>query len=905
MYFIMTVENMPFFLRNILAPAIIMGLLSACGGSSSSNTPNQPPLANAGSDISTYGKKSVTLTPEASDSDGQVISVEWSQASTDSLQVNIKTDASNQATFDLPDIYETTTLHFTLTVKDDDDAQSTDDVIVTVQPAEHSLALAIQGFGESIKITSQTNVTIGGAVSADYPLKSLKVANHTTNSEVDATLGISDSDTWQADFALAKGDNEIVITAVSADDTTVTLSTIVTYYPQVDFTTPLQFDTDILYVGANPSTITTTIGTGNSNSPVVKLLDESGNEVAELFDDGSLPDEIQGDGIFTAQFSGAASAVGAICYRILVADSTSATYTSEKQCIWGAEPYTPEQVALSVQIADAVKASTDSSISDGKSVQDAVQAALNTIQANTNIGEAGVSPDGGIWWVDENGILGVHHVIIEGSKSGSSRGVVATAPTRKADFTPRYYVANKFNKAEKHLKLLYDKKRPLNAADTEENRIESSRAVIISPYINNPSWFPNSFKPGHNFGGTDDYFSVWQTIKNGNSCKLSADIEYINNGSVGITLDSFKDFSLFGYIHLSTHGDNYFQGLKGSWQDAWGDSKFLDGSLSLVAIYTGLTLPKNDGKYDITGYESDLQMKRLAIGPGGSLVVLPLFFKHYLTSVPNSLVALSACRSMYNNSLANVFLAKGAGAVMGYDNYVLSTYAQKTTNTILKEMMNNDSTFGAAVTRAKNKHGANDGSSPPAFLLTAGEDDLKLPDGAFNNLDFEEGVLGVWSKDGDGRIVTQLGSTRPTGGNFTAIVSTGLGYTTQTGSIEQTACLANSATKLNYKWNLFSEEFMEYCNSKFDDSFSVSICEVDGNNCASFSTRINILCNAGGLKKSDISFDQGGVYNTGWRSGSLDISSLAGKRVNLTIYSSDVGDSIYDTAILVDDITVE
>lgn len=905
MYFIMTVENVPFFLRNILAPVIIMGLLSACGGggSSSSNTPNQPPLANAGSDISTYGKKSVTLTPEASDSDGQVISVEWSQASTDSLQVNIKTDAYNQATFDLPDIYETTTLHFTLTVKDDDDAQSTDDVIVTVEPAEHSLALAIQGFGESIKITSQTNVTIGGAVSSDYPLKLLKVANHTTNSEVDATLGISDSDTWQADFTLAKGDNEIVITAVSADDTTVTLSTIVTYYPQVDFTTPLQFDIDILYVGANPSTITTTIGTGNVNSPVVKLLDESGKEVAELFDDGSLPDEIQGDGIFTARFSGAASAVGAICYRILVADSTSATYTSEKQCIWGAEPYTPEQVALSVQIADAVKASTDSSISDGESVQDAAQAALNTIQANTNIGAAGVSPDGGIWWVDENGILGVHHVIIEGSKSGSSRGVVAPAPTRKADFTPRYYVANKFNKAEKHLKSLYDNKRPLNAADTEENRIESSRAVIISPYINNPN-----AGDGDNFGETDDYFSVWQTIKNGNSCKLSADTEYINNGSVGVTLDSFKDFSLFGYIHLSTHGDNYFQGLKEkSWKPKWGPNDFRRGSLSVVAIYTGIKLPTKNGNYDITGYESDLQMKRLAIGPGGSLAVLPSFFRHYLTSVPNSLVAFSACRSMYNNSLANVLLAKGAGAVMGYDNYVGSKYAQNTTNTILKEMMDNDSTFGAAVTRAKNKHGANDGQSPPnaASLLTAGADDLKLPDGAFKNLDFEEGVLGVWSKDGDGRIVTQLGSTRPTGGNFTAIVSTGLGYTTQTGSIEQTACLANSVTKLNYNWNLFSEEFMEYCNSKFDDSFSVSICEVDSNNCARFSTSINTLCNAGGLTKSDISFDKGGVYNTGWRSGSLDISNLAGKRVNLTIYSSDVGDSIYDTAILVDDITVE
>lgn len=884
--------------------AACLFMLSACGGDDTKSSPtDNKPNIYAGADVSAYGKKSVQLTPTFSTDVSNLSSVRWTQAESDPLQVSIKTDSENNASFIAPDIYDKVTLHFTVTAAFSDGTSSSDDIEVTLIPAEHSLSLALQGLGQSIKITDQHLVVIGGSVTSDHPLKSIKVINMTTGITYDA--GIADS--WQAEIALAEGDNTIDISAISDDDTSLSISTEITYYPNIDFITPLQFDTTTLYLGQDPKSVIVTIGTNNPNNPTITLIDSANQEIATLSDDGVLPDEIQGDGIFTAKFDAQATNVGSICYRAKLTDTNAVSYQSEKLCLWGADSYDNADVTSAVMLADSVKLLIDNSLEAGSDVKAAAQAAYEKMQTNPAIGASGLSPDSGLWWVDDKGILGLYHPVIAGSKSGVElRRNEGQPPVLKATFTTQYYSYDDQARHSQsvtaiHTGINQSKSAISGSKAAEDNRIKSSRAVIVSPFINNPN-----VSPANNFGSTDDYHSVWQTLKSANSCQLSADKELINDGTVNVTLDSYKDFSLYGYIHLSTHGDNYYNGLLSLWKDEWGPNDFLKGALSLVAIYTGIALPQNDdGSYNISGYEEDLHMKRLAIGPGGLLVVLPSFFDHYLTTLPNSLVALSACRSMHNNSLANVLMAKGAGAILGYDDYVLSTYAQNTTNTILQEMLNNDSTFGEAVTVAKSTYGASDGSATDAKLVTTGADNLKLPYGSLTNLDFEDGVLGVWSKDGDGRVVTQLGVTKPTGGNFMGIVSTGLGFTTTSGTIEQTACLASSAKTLRFNWKMFSEEFREYCHTEYDDSFSVTVCNEDSTTCKSFKTSVNQLCTEGGLLPSDIHFDQGDVYKTEWKNESIDISELAGQRVKLSVYSSDKGDSIYDTAILVDDITVE
>ena len=58
-----------------------------------------------------------------------------------------------------------------------------------------------------------------------------------------------------------------------------------------------------------------------------------------------------------------------------------------------------------------------------------------------------------------------------------------------------------------------------------------------------------------------------------------------------------------------------------------------------------------------------------------------------------------------------------------------------------------------------------------------------------------------------------------------------------------------------------------------------------------------------GLQDSDVGFDQGGVFNTFWQKTVKNVTALAGAgKVKLRLFSSDTGDSIFDTVVLVDDI---
>ena len=60
-----------------------------------------------------------------------------------------------------------------------------------------------------------------------------------------------------------------------------------------------------------------------------------------------------------------------------------------------------------------------------------------------------------------------------------------------------------------------------------------------------------------------------------------------------------------------------------------------------------------------------------------------------------------------------------------------------------------------------------------------------------------------------------------------------------------------------------------------------------------------------GLNQADVSFDKGGVWMTLWQTHCHDITAFGGKRTNLKFFVTDKGDSIYDSAVLVDDVVVK
>ena len=85
-----------------------------------------------------------------------------------------------------------------------------------------------------------------------------------------------------------------------------------------------------------------------------------------------------------------------------------------------------------------------------------------------------------------------------------------------------------------------------------------------------------------------------------------------------------------------------------------------------------------------------------------------------------------------------------------------------------------------------------------------------------------------------------------------------------------------------------------------------------------FETSVDILC--GGcdgddleseacqnlpLTPASVSFDQGEVWYTGWNQNqTVDLSSYQSKAVILKFYIVDKGDTVYDTAVLIDNVRI-
>jgi hypothetical protein len=138
------------------------------------------------------------------------------------------------------------------------------------------------------------------------------------------------------------------------------------------------------------------------------------------------------------------------------------------------------------------------------------------------------------------------------------------------------------------------------------------------------------------------------------------------------------------------------------------------------------------------------------------------------------------------------------------------------------------------------------------------------------------------------------------------IISTGLGFTEEMGSISQNFCVPDDAEDLLINWNFLSEEFMEWVGSQFQDYFEIAIIDEDQIKHVLFYMTIDDIANSypPSLVSPEIIFDQGDVYGTGWQFSTFDITPYAGTAVTLVLSSGDVGDSIYDTVILLDEIAI-
>ena len=102
---------------------------------------NRAPVANAGANQTVDSGATVTLSGTASDPDGRVVSYLWEQ--TGGRAVTLSGATRSAATFTAPDVSADETLTFRLTVTDDDGAQASGEVRVTVQSGKGGLIARI------------------------------------------------------------------------------------------------------------------------------------------------------------------------------------------------------------------------------------------------------------------------------------------------------------------------------------------------------------------------------------------------------------------------------------------------------------------------------------------------------------------------------------------------------------------------------------------------------------------------------------------------------------------------------------------------------------------------------------------------------------------------------------------
>ena len=375
------------------------------------------------------------------------------------------------------------------------------------------------------------------------------------------------------------------------------------------------------------------------------------------------------------------------------------------------------------------------------------------------------------------------------------------------------------------------------------------------------------------------------------------------------TVESFKQLKGNNVIVFSGHG-------------AYTTYKAKDSSETKTL--SSLLLTEKSTSSKDSQYSSDLKnfrVGKISVKGGTMYAILPDFFTYYYDSddLDGSFVFAENCEFNGKNgnvvtTMADSIYSRSAETVIGFHNSVMATYSREFMKAYVDSLIDGSTTrqaFDAAVS----SEGSNDYFTgreeygPTAYPVFLGNDESRLANSGILNGDFELATTPVyWNQVGDTRVVKKLGALLPSSNSNMAILTTGIGSAeedylagTEGSVLSQVVKIPANISALKFSYDFVSEEPMEFVGSKYDDTFVVQIVSGSGTETI-YSNSINSA--EQWYEIDNINFDGGDntTYQTVWQNISCDISKYAGQVVNIRFMVYDVGDSVYDSAILLDNV---
>ncbi len=389
---------------------------------------------------------------------------------------------------------------------------------------------------------------------------------------------------------------------------------------------------------------------------------------------------------------------------------------------------------------------------------------------------------------------------------------------------------------------------------------------------------------------------------------------FVSNAKYSVTVSDFINMQDYDYINISCHG---------SYLSVW------TGPFTLEKTPVICT-PERATKDSRKTYSADLKKHRIE-EIGGEYYIRPTFFEHYYNDKPlkANIVSLGCCQGAFTDELVNSIIAAGASTVTAYSDIVYTAYDYFLSAKVLEEMCTGDS-ITVALDVAKEQYGVDD--------LVWGANQRDNGNQNFNTLKNERAVCNIygnssttihstlrngyfddsfglmsnnliaWKTYGDARSIYKLSGLKAQSFPKMAIISSGFGSMNDetTSCIYQTVLVPEGVQTIEFMYDIISEEPMEYVGTMFNDIFTVDLLSTDGtilDNLAYESINTSTWYAVDGI---DFPYGDDTTFHTRWKTISSNaIEKYTGQLVVIRFTVHDAGDSIYDTAAIIDSISIK